>query len=124
MIWASSSPSVPYTVNKEGYGPAWGNSLFEDAAEFGYGIQMAYAQRQGKLVDLIEKALKGELPADLADAFKGWLANRASAEKSKEYGDTIRDILAFANRDELLDEIYENEELFTKNSFWIFGGDG
>lgn len=61
---------------------------------------------------------------DLADAFKGWLANRASAEKSKEYGDTVRDILAFMNRDALLDEIYENEELFTKNSFWIFGGDG
>ena len=123
-IWGASAPTTPYTVNAEGHGPAWGNSLFEDAAEFGYGIQMAYAQRQARLVDLIEKALKGDLPEDLADAFKGWLANRANAEKSKEYGDTIRDILAFTHRDELLEEIFENEELFTKNSFWIFGGDG
>ncbi len=123
-IWGASAPTTPYTVNAEGHGPAWGNSLFEDAAEFGYGIQMAYDQRQAKLVDLIEKALQGELSEDLAEAFKGWLENRTNAEKSKEFGDTIRDILAFTHRDDLLEEIFANEELFTKKSFWIFGGDG
>jgi len=123
-IWGASAPTTPYAVNADGHGPTWGSSLFEDAAEFGYGIQMAYAQRQAKLADLVAKALEGELPEDLAEAFKGWLANRANAEKCKEYGDTIRDILAFMHRDELLDAIYEREELFAKNSFWIFGGDG
>jgi pyruvate-ferredoxin/flavodoxin oxidoreductase len=123
-IWGASAPTTPYTVNAEGHGPTWGNSLFEDAAEFGFGIQMAYEQRRNKLVDQITKALAGELPEDLAEAFKGWLENKDNAEKSKEYGDTARDILAFMNRDALLDAIFESDELFTKNSFWIFGGDG
>jgi pyruvate-ferredoxin/flavodoxin oxidoreductase len=70
-IWGASAPTTPYTVNADGHGPTWGNSLFEDAAEFGYGIQMAYAQRQAKLADLVVKALEGELPEDLADAFRG-----------------------------------------------------
>lgn len=123
-IWGASAPTTPYTVNAEGHGPTWANSLFEDTAEFGYGIQMAYRQRRAKLVDLVGKALEGDLPQDLAEAFRGWLANVNNAEKSKEHGDTIRDILAFMNRDALLDAIYEQEELFTKNSFWVFGGDG
>ncbi|NLV97312.1 MAG: pyruvate:ferredoxin (flavodoxin) oxidoreductase [Desulfovibrionales bacterium] len=123
-IWGASAPTTPYTVNADGYGPAWGNSLFEDAAEFGFGIQMAYAQREEKLVNLITQALNQELPEDLAEAFKGWLEHRLDAEKSKEYGDTIRDILTFVCRDELLEEIYAREDLLTKKSFWIFGGDG
>ncbi|GAB1410221.1 pyruvate:ferredoxin (flavodoxin) oxidoreductase [Desulfovibrionales bacterium] len=123
-IWGASAPTTPYTVNADGHGPAWGNSLFEDAAEFGYGIQMAYAQREARLVDLIRQALQGDMPEELRDAFTGWLEHRADAEKSKEFGDTIRDILGFAHRDALLDEIYESEELLTKKSFWIFGGDG
>lgn len=85
---------------------------------------MGYEQRQAKLVDQITKALEGELPEELADAFKGWLENRTNAEKSVEYGDAIRDILTFSQRDALLDAIYESEELLTKKSFWIFGGDG
>jgi pyruvate-ferredoxin/flavodoxin oxidoreductase len=123
-IWGASAPTTPYTVNADGHGPAWGNSLFEDAAEFGYGIQMAYQQRQAKVVDLITKALERELPEDLTAAFKGWLENRQDAEKSREYGDSIQDLLTFAHRDELLDEIYAASDLFTKKSIWIFGGDG
>ncbi|MDO4768644.1 MAG: pyruvate:ferredoxin (flavodoxin) oxidoreductase [Pseudomonadota bacterium] len=123
-IWGASAPTTPYTVNADGHGPAWGNSLFEDAAEFGYGIQMAYQQRQARLADLVGKALQNELPEDLAEAFKGWLENRHDAEKSREYGDSIAGILSFMNRDALLDEIYASEDLFTKKSIWIFGGDG
>ncbi len=123
-IWGASAPTTPYTVNAEGHGPAWGNSLFEDAAEFGFGIQMAYEQRQNKLVDLVNKALETELSEDLAEAFKGWLENRTNAEKAKEFGEAACDILALINRNTLLDEIYGLEDLFSKKSFWIFGGDG
>jgi len=123
-IWGASAPTTPYTVNADGHGPAWGNSLFEDAAEFGYGIQMAYEQRQAKLVDLVTKALGTELPEDLTEAFKGWLENRTNAEKAKEFGEAACDILALINRNTLLDEIYGLEDLFSKKSFWIFGGDG
>ncbi len=124
-IWGASAPTAPYTVNKNGHGPAWGNSLFEDAAEFGYGIKMAYDQRQLRLVHLIEKALATDnLPQELATPFTQWLENRNHAEKSKELGEMICDLLAFSPRTPLLDEILDCEDLFTKKSFWIFGGDG
>ena len=56
-IWAASAPSTPYTMNKDGHGPAWGNSLFEDGAEFGYGMHIAISQRRKKLADLMARAL-------------------------------------------------------------------
>ncbi len=124
-IWGASAPTAPYTVNREGHGPAWGNSLFEDAAEFGYGIQMAYEQRQFRLVNLIETALQKEgLSQELAGPFAEWLEFRNDSEKSRELGEMICDLLAFSPRTPLLDEILECEDLFTKKSFWIFGGDG
>ncbi len=124
-IWGGSSPVTPYCQNKNGFGPAWGNSLFEDAAEYGLGIHDAYAQRRAKLADIVTEALAGDLPEDLAEAMKGWLDNQDDAEKSREYGEAILSALHDApDADGSLHELWHMSDLFTKKSFWIFGGDG
>ena len=84
-IWGGSAPSVPFAVNKDGHGPAWANSLFEDNAEYGFGMALATIQRRDKLADLIKKANE-KATGELKEAFKGWLENKDNAEESKEYG--------------------------------------
>ena len=91
-IWGGSAPSVPFTVNKDGHGPAWANPLFEDNAEYGFGMVLATLQRRAKLIDIISKA-KESAPGELKEAFKGWLENKDNAEASREYGDKIKSLL-------------------------------
>ena len=124
-IWGGSAPSIPFTVNDEGHGPAWANSLFEDNAEYGFGMVLATTQRREKLAQLVQEALKrNDLPQELRDALSGWLAHRNDAEKSKEYGDAIKAMLADAHHDPLLKEIWEERTMLTKKSIWAVGGDG
>lgn len=125
-IWGASAPSAPYCTNKEGHGPVWGNSLFEDAAEYGFGMEMAISNRRERLALRMREALSSEktTPA-LATAMQGWLENRLDAEKSRTFGDDIRQELAkIEEKDNLLLSIRENADLYTKKSVWIFGGDG
>jgi pyruvate-ferredoxin/flavodoxin oxidoreductase len=123
-IWGASAPSVPYCVDKNGHGPAWGNSLFEDAAEFGYGISVAVGQRRGRLANLIKEALVAGTDDELKTAMTGWLEGMNNAEASKTYGNQLKKLLAEAKRNALLDEIYSMSDLFIKKSIWAFGGDG
>ncbi len=124
-IWGASAPTVPYTTNKNGFGPAWGNSLFEDAAEYGYGMNMAYKQRRAKLAQLVETALGlGDLSAELKAAMKNWLDNMEDGTLSKQYGEEILEHLDGAPYSPVLSEIVDYVDLFTKKSLWIFGGDG
>ena len=123
-IWGASSPTTPYTTNKNGHGPAWGNSLFEDAAEYGCGIGLAYVQRRNRVADMVNELLKVEnIPAGLAEACKGWLENKEDADGSREYGEKILANLSDFDHP-LAQELYGCEDLFTKKSVWIFGGDG
>ncbi len=125
-IWGASAPTVPYCTNKDGYGPAWGNSLFEDAAEFGYGINMAYNQRRARLFDLVQQALAGKLPAGLKTALENWSANYADGDLSAKYGDEAMGLLDQDAADEnpALFEIAGMADMLTKKSVWVFGGDG
>ncbi|MDR2668771.1 MAG: pyruvate:ferredoxin (flavodoxin) oxidoreductase, partial [Desulfovibrio sp.] len=125
-IWGASAPSMPYCVNKDGYGPAWGNSLFEDAAEYGYGMNMAVSQRRAKLEDLALEALKGPAPQEIKAALQGWVENRDDAVLSKKYGEDFAAALSsdIMHVDPLLMEIFEMADMFTKKSLWVFGGDG
>jgi pyruvate-ferredoxin/flavodoxin oxidoreductase len=124
-IWGASAPSMPYCTNKDGHGPAWGNSLFEDAAEYGYGMNMAVSQRRAKLEDLAREALKGALPEDVKAALQGWVENKDDAALSKKYGEDFVDALGRdAAADPLLMEIFDMADMFTKKSLWVFGGDG
>ncbi len=123
-IWGASAPSTPYTVNKDGHGPAWGNSLFEDAAEFGYGIAISYIQRRNKLAELIRAALNTPLSDELKDAMTGWLSGMASADLSVSFGQKIKALLAVTRRNQLLNQIIAMQNLLVKKSIWSFGGDG
>jgi pyruvate-ferredoxin/flavodoxin oxidoreductase len=127
-VWAGSTPSMPYCVNKHGHGPAWGQSLFEDAAEFGFGLLMATRQRRAKLADVVKDALDGkggELPAELRQALAEWLAVKDEGASSKRAGDKVIAILAgIAGKTPLLRELAALEDHYTKKSSWIFGGDG
>ena len=125
-IWGASAPTVPYCTNQNGCGPAWGNSLFEDAAEYGYGMNMAYKQRRGKLADLVSAALAGSLPDELKTAMQNWLANTEDAELSKQYGDEVIGLIDHeaAAQNKVLYELIDHVDMFAKKSIWIFGGDG
>ncbi len=123
-IWGGSAPSVPYSVNEKGHGPAWGNSLFEDAAEFGYGIAVATRQRRKKLADLMTEAIQTDIPAEIKEAMNGWLAGMYDPEESRKYGDDLKNLLAKAKRTPLLDCIYAMADMYTKKSIWSIGGDG
>ncbi|MFW5975326.1 MAG: pyruvate:ferredoxin (flavodoxin) oxidoreductase [Desulfosalsimonas sp.] len=123
-IWGASAPSAPYCTNKDGFGPTWGNSLFEDAAEFGYGMGLAINQRRRWLADMISDALEADIPGELKDAMRGWLENIDDAEGSRKYGDQMKQILGDMNRSPMLQSIYDFADIFTKKSIWSFGGDG
>ncbi|WP_298033980.1 pyruvate:ferredoxin (flavodoxin) oxidoreductase [uncultured Desulfovibrio sp.] len=123
-IWGASSPTTPYCTNKDGFGPAWGNSLFEDAAEYGCGMGLAYVQRRNRLAMLVEEALKEEnAPSELKSALQGWLDSKDDPDGSRKYGEII-----LANLDgfesPLAQELWDMDDLYTKKSIWIFGGDG
>ncbi len=121
-IWGGSAPTSPYAVNAQGFGPAWNNSLFEDAAEFGFGYNMALKQRREKLADTIKAALEGSLPDELRGAMLGWLEGRNNAALSREFGDKMKALLTAD--DPVQAAILADGDIFTKKSIWIFGGDG
>ena len=120
MIWGCSAPSTPYTVNKEGKGPAWANSLFEDNAEFGYGMATSVKARRGGLKTAVEQ-LKGITDG----AAENWLDCMNDGEKSRPAGEAL-----LAKCKEIGDAnasaryVIDNADLLTKPSMWIFGGDG
>ncbi len=121
-IYGGSAPTCPYTTNKEGKGPAWANSLFEDNAEFGYGMNLAMKARRAK----IEEDMKANLDK-VADAtktaFEAWIADKEDAEKSKVAAELVKTAIASEKADGL-DYIKGNLDCLVKPSIWIFGGDG
>ncbi|WP_434631109.1 pyruvate:ferredoxin (flavodoxin) oxidoreductase [Thermoanaerobacterium thermosaccharolyticum] len=128
-IWGGSAPSTPYTVNKDGHGPAWANSLFEDNAEFGFGMALAVKQQREKLADIVKEALELDLTQDLKNALKLWLDNFNSSEITKKTANIIVSLIQdYSTNDtkikEVLNEILDRKEYLVKKSQWIFGGDG
>jgi len=82
-IWSASAPSISYTTNAEGKGPAWANSLFEDNAEYGYGMYLGVKQIREKLAELMEQAVNSSISDKVKDAFREWLDGMNDASKSK-----------------------------------------
>ena len=125
-IYGGSAPSCPYTVNDEGKGPAWANSLFEDNAEYGYGMAIAVRQKRETLTAMVKELLEGdEYSEDLKNAAKEWLENKEDGTLSKESGEKFEAALEMEDVDsELLDRIYMLRDYYTKKSIWIVGGDG
>jgi pyruvate-ferredoxin/flavodoxin oxidoreductase len=124
-IWGGSAPSIPFTVNNDGHGPAWANSLFEDNAEYGFGMVLATIQRRNKLSDLITQAInEKKVSGEAKDAFEKWLENKDKAEDSKVWGNKIKSLLEKNHSDKILNQIWEERTMLTKKSIWAVGGDG
>lgn len=119
-IWGCSAPSTPYTVNKEGKGPAWGNSLFEDNAEFGLGMAISVNARRNELRSAAQRL------ADVVGApAKEWLDVMDDASKAGKAGDAFAaacEALAATNEDAQF--VVDNKDMLGKPSVWMFGGDG
>jgi len=122
-IWGGSPP-IPYCVNKEGFGPAWANSLFEDSGEFTYGMFLGHRQQRLKLTELAEQALATDIPAEVKAALQGWLENLKNAEGSKKFGDQLKALLPKYADNPLLKQILDLKMHFTKKSYWVSLGDG
>ena len=122
-IWGNPAATSPFTVNAEGHGPAWNNSLFEDNAEHGLGFAVGYAAVRNKLVAETEALLEGDASDELKAAATAWLENRNDTEGSKTtaaaYVAELEKCDCDASKAILADKAY-----LTKKSFWIFGGDG
>ena len=123
-IWGGTAPSIPYCTNEHGHGPTWGNSLFEDAAEYGYGMLLALNQRRQQLADLIKEALSLDISAELKESMHNWLQNKEHGELSAKYGDQISSLITQEKPNVLLDQIVDSKDMLTKKSVWSFGGDG
>ncbi len=123
-IWGGSAPSTPYTTNKEGKGPAWANSLFEDNAEYGLGMATATRQRRALLAEIVEKLADSDNAA-LAEASKAWLAAKDDGTASKFAAAELEAALTpCADKCDLCKQALAMKDLFVKKSIWIFGGDG
>ncbi len=147
-IYGGSAPTCPYTVNDEGCGPAWANSLFEDNAEFGFGMNLAYTQRREKLAETVKKLIAVDYAEeDIKTAGAEWLEKMNDAEGSKAAGAKLLaacvdgldvDLTGTEWEKEWLEngkvctceacalakEVADSADLLTKKSVWIIGGDG
>jgi pyruvate-ferredoxin/flavodoxin oxidoreductase len=125
-IWGGSAPSVPYTTNSQGKGPSWGNSLFEDNAEYGYGMYLAVKQVRERLANLMQEALNMEINQNLKETFKQWLDSMDDGEGSKIATAKILETISNENyqNNPILNEIMEKKDYLIKKSHWMIGGDG
>lgn len=129
-IYGGTAPTCPYTVNSQGLGPAWANSLFEDNAEFGFGMTLALEARRAELGNKMQALLDKDIPAELKTAFGSWLENSDDVKTTQEVAKTVKalgpDALNNATGEtaELLKDILDNADQIVKKSVWIIGGDG
>ncbi|MDO5014721.1 MAG: pyruvate:ferredoxin (flavodoxin) oxidoreductase [Clostridia bacterium] len=129
-IWGSSSPSTPYTVNAKGKGPAWANSLFEDNAEYGYGMFLANKAVRGRLLDNVQKLTQcDDISETLKSACESWIQTYDDTEKNALVSEILIEELEKFNSDsaycsDLIKDLLNNKNFISKKSFWIFGGDG
>ncbi len=128
QAWGAASPNVPYTKNKDGHGPAFSNSLFENNAEFSLGMCLAVKQQRERLAGVIDKLQEKTNSAELKAAIEKWKQHYDDGEHSRIYSNTLLDALKYAEQEleckEFVKEIRNNQEHLVKKSLWMYGGDG
>ena len=122
-IWGGSAPATPYTTNKDGFGPAWANSLFEDNAEYGYGIYLAQATLRNHLIAKVTELVKKAEKADVKAACEEYLATVNDGAANKLATEKMVAALEACGCD-AAKEILADKDYLTKKSVWILGGDG
>lgn len=127
-IWGGSSPSSSFCANQEGKGPGWASSLFEDNAEYGYGMALANRKIREKLMLLMQDFLALELESELNELFSNWITTMEDPDASKlaSYRIISKAGTDTGNEkaDDILTEIFSRKDYLTKKSVWVFGGDG
>ena len=129
-IYSGTFPTIPYTKNKEGRGPAWANSLFEDNAEFGFGMRLAVDSNRNLLKANVEKILaKEDAPADLKEALQNAMSHwdnskTPEAIEAQNKAKVVIEKYAKECGCDVIKKVEELEDYFTDKSVWIIGGDG
>ena len=124
-VWGASAPSMPYTKNHRGHGPAWGNSLFEDNAEYGLGMLLGVKQLRAKLAQDITVAANMDMGPEFKAVCEEWSVKEDQGVDTRDRADKLIALLEeHKGHDPLLNRIYKNKDFMVKRSQWIFGGDG
>ncbi|MDF2485643.1 MAG: nifJ, partial [Herbinix sp.] len=128
-IWAASAPSTAYTTNREGKGPSWANSLFEDNAEFGYGMYLGVKQLRNKLEQNMRLLIDMNVEEKVKEALHDWIHYKEDSKSTEEVSRKVLDVLEhFTSTDVenmlLVNEIKQNRDYLIKRSVWLVGGDG
>jgi pyruvate-ferredoxin/flavodoxin oxidoreductase len=122
-IWGGSYPSTPYTVNKEGRGPAWANSLFEDNAEYGYGMYLAQQALRDRVKEKVEALAASSSKEDVKAAAERYLTSYTNGRENAGATRALVRVLEACDCAEGKD-ILKDKDFLSKKSQWIFGGDG
>lgn len=128
-IWGASAPTTAYTCNHEGKGPSWANSLFEDNAEYGYGMYLGVRQIRDGIEENMEALIKNGVESRLKEAFEEWISAKNDGEGSKAASANIISLLqnteiTDSGNKHLINEILRHKDYLVKRSQWIIGGDG
>ncbi len=130
-IYGGSAPTCPYTIDSKGHGPAWANSLFEDNAEFGYGINLAYTKRRNSLKNFAQIIANNSSSEKAKELFAKWLETYKNADLNTNISNEIKENLTSFIKDEQSEEaknalltIQSEQDVLIKKSIWIIGGDG
>lgn len=122
-IYSGSAPSTPYCTNDNGKAPAWGNSLFEDNAEYGYGMALATNKLRDRIKLRLEEALKTETNENATTVFTEWIQSMNNGNASVAASEKLTAVLE-SRKDALSAELLDLKQYFVKKSQWIIGGDG
>ena len=128
-IWGGTAPSTPYTINAKGKGPAWANSLFEDNAEYGFGMMLGVKQLRDRIEDLMREMLGLNIDSKTKDVLNEWISNKENGQGSISASEKIVDVLFSAKMkdkraEEIKNEIIKLKDFLIKKSIWSMGGDG
>lgn len=127
-IWGGSAPSMPYCVNEKGFGPSWGNSLFEDNAEYGLGMHLGVKQLRNRVTEFVSQLNGKDVPGDLKNAIGVWFERKDEKEPAREVADAFLNALNEAelvgDAADLREKILELQDYLMLRSTWIIGGDG
>ena len=123
-IYGGTAPFIPYRLNSDGHGPAWANSLFEDNAEYGFGMVVGVNNFRKRIAQKMREAIKANsMSVELLDGFKEWIDGKDDGEKSQTATDKIMPLLQ-KETNPLAKDLLDLKQYFVKKSVWVIGGDG
>ncbi len=128
-IWGGSAPSTPFAIDKDGKGPAWANSLFEDNAEYGLGMYLGVKQIQDRIQELCKSLIEKDVSENVKEVCNNWIDSRYDGDASIKASTQLKNALETINTQDsdinaIVDELKEKKDFMIKRSQWIVGGDG